>query len=67
MVELNEPLKNFSVVFLSAGRGFRLGKLGKKKTKMLNRYKWKNYYFKTNRNFNFKRIKRTKYYFRLQT
>ena len=35
MVELNEPLKNFSVVFLSAGRGFRLGKLGKKKPKCL--------------------------------
>ena len=36
MVELNEPLKNFSVFFLSAGRGLRLGKIGKKKTKMLN-------------------------------
>ena len=24
---------------------------------MLNRYKWKNYYFKTNRNFNFKGLK----------
>ncbi len=35
MVELNEPLKNFSVVFLSAGRGIRLGKLGKKKPKCL--------------------------------
>ncbi len=35
MAELNEPLKNFSVVFLSAGRGLRLGKLGKKKPKCL--------------------------------
>ncbi len=35
MAELKEPLKNFSVVFLSAGRGYRLGKVGKKKPKCL--------------------------------